>query len=419
MQASAASSGSVGAAESRQRRDSAQSQLGRDPGQPGPRLSGKFARLLLSLSVVAIATLFTLVAGEVFVRFVAPTERLVPLNEVILGITAQRPNVRGEHIVPKTFDVSYTTNSQRFRSTKMFARTPDPQVERVAVLGDSFTFGWGANDDQTYPSRLQRLLSNSLGPTEVINGGVCGTGTGNEALWYDLWVDRFHPNVVVLTVVPNDVDDDLARPLFSIDESGKVRPKSVVQVEQFQSQTLAIRQLITRLPVYDYLTEHSELLNLFRRTVSVLIRRHHIKQTTEKEGQSAFDTIGLRLLAGEVEWLNQRVRSWGAQLIVVFVPFRESVYGQVPETNKVVHDSLAMVGTLSRICEKDGIPFRDITFEMKTVAASQRQPLFYTSYGEAHPTPTGYQVIADLIAPSVINEVHQNTQPSAGLSGVK
>jgi lysophospholipase L1-like esterase len=419
MDASAAGSGSVGAAESQRRRDSAQSQFGRDPRQPGPRLSGKLKRLLLSVSVVAIASVLTLVAGEVLVRFVAPTERLVPLNEVIMGITAQRPNVRGEHIVPETFDVSYTTNSQRFRSTKIFTSTPDPQVERVAVLGDSFTFGWGANDDQTYPSRLQSLLNNSLGPTEVINGGVCGTGTGNEVLWYDLWVDRFHPNVVILTVVPNDVDDDLARPLFSIDDSGNVRPKSVLQVEQFQSQTLAIRRLITRLPVYDYLTEHSELLNLFRRTVSVLIRRRHIRQSSEKEGPSAFDTIGLRLLAGEVEWLNQRVRSSGAQLIVVFVPFRESVYGQVPDTNKVVHDSLAMVGTLSRICEKDGIPFRDITSGMRTVAARRQQPLFYTSPGEAHPTPAGYQVIADLIAPSVIAEVHQSTQHSARLSGVK
>jgi lysophospholipase L1-like esterase len=385
---------------------------------PKNGLTAKVARALLSLAVVLVASILTLLVGEVFVRIFVPTERLVPLNEVILGITAQRPNVSGIHVVPHTFDVSYKTNAQRFRSEKDTTSLPDPHVLRVAVVGDSFTFGWGANDDQSYPSRLDHLLNDKVGPTEVLNAGVCGTGTGNEALWYDLWVRRFHPNLVILTVVPNDVDDDLARPLFSIDASGQVSPKTAVQVEQFQSQTLAARQLITRLPLYDYLTEHSELLNLFRRTISVLIRRRHIKATSAKAGSSAFETVGLRLLAGEVKWLDQQVRSSGAQLIVVFVPFRESVYGQVPKTNRVVSDSLAMVDTLTRECAKDNIPFHDLTSEMKTAAADRQDPLFYTVY-DAHPTPAGYQLIAYLVSPLAVDEVQSSAKNSATLTGAK
>ncbi len=381
-------------------------------------LASKLGRAVLSVSVVLVASVLTLLVGEVFVRIFAPTERLVPLNEVILGITAQKPNISGVHVVPQTFDVSYTTNAQRFRSSKVTAPFPDAHVPRVAVVGDSFTFGWGANDDQTYPSRLERLLDNTLGPTEVLNAGVCGTGTGNEALWYDLWVSHFHPNVVILTVVPNDTDDDLARPLFSIDASGNVSPKSAVQVEQFQSQTLTARRLITQLPLYDYLTEHSELLNLFRRTVSVLVRRHHIKETSVGSGQSAFETVGLRLLAGEVEWLNRRVRSSGAQLVVAFVPFRESVYGPALKTNPVVSDSLAMVDTLDRVCAQDHIPFRDLTSEMRAAAANTEQPLYYTKY-DAHPTPAGYQLIANLISPLVVDQMRMGAQTSAGLPGVK
>jgi lysophospholipase L1-like esterase len=371
-----------------------------------------FARALLLLTIVIVASALTLLVGEGFVRVFAPTERLVPLNEVIGGITALKPDISGVHIVPHTFDVSYTTSSQRFRSLRNFVPYPDPKVLRVAVVGDSFTFGWGANDAQSYPSRLERLLNTQYGPTEVLNAGICGTGTGNEALWYDLWVSHFHPNLVILTVVPNDTDDDLARPLFSIDSSGNVSPKSAVQVEQFQSQTLAARQIITRLPLYDYLTEHSELLNLFRRTVSVLIRRHHMKETSAKAGASAFDTIGLHLLAGEVEWLDKNVRSSGARLIVVFVPFRETVYGHTPTTNRVVRESLAMVETLSGVCAKNGIPFHDLTSEMRTAAVSAQQPLYYTKY-DAHPTPVGYQLIADLVSPMVLDDLRSHAQGSA------
>ena len=388
------------------------------PAHPGTRLRMRLDRALLSASVVMAATVLTLLFGEMFVRVFVPTERLAPLNEVILGVMALRPNIHGVHVVPHTFSVSYTTNAQRFRSEKLFAPFPDSRTLRVAVLGDSFTFGWGANDDQTYPSQLERLLNSKYGPAEVINAGVPGMGTGNEALWYNLWVRRFHPNLVILTVVPNDTDDDLARPLFSIDASGNVSPKSAIQVERFQSETLTARRLITRSPGYDYLTENSELFNLFRRTTSVLIRRRHLSDSRASAGPAAFETVGLRLLGGEVKWLDQEVRSSGAQLLVVFVPFRESVYGQVSRTNPVVSESAAMVETLSRVCAQYDIPFRDLTSEMRIAGASGQPALFYTKY-DAHPTPAGYRVIADLVSPLVVDELHSRTQSSAGLLGVQ
>jgi len=386
------------------------------PSGPGERLRTRLARALLPASVVMIASVLTLLFGEIFVRVFVPTQRLVPLNEVILGVPALRPDIREVHVVPHAFSVSYTTNAQRFRSAKLFAPFPDSRTIRVAVLGDSFTFGWGANDDQTYPSQLERLLNSKYGPAEVLNAGIPGIGTGDEALWYDLWVRRFHPNLVILTVVPNDTDDDLARPLFTIDASGGVNPKSAVQRERFQSRTLTARQFITELPGYDWLAKHSELLNLFRGTMSGLIRRRHLRDTRASAGPAAFETVGLRLLGGEVRWLDQQVRSSGAQLLVVFVPFRESVYGQASKTNSVVGESLAMVDTLSRVCAQSNIPFRDLTSEMRSAGAGQ-PALFYTKY-DMHPTPVGYQVIADLVSSLVLDELHSRAQ-SPGLAKVR
>ncbi len=129
-----------------------------------------------------------------------------------------------------------------------------------------------------------------------------------------------------------------------------------------------------------------------------------------------FITVGLRLLAGEVEWLNRQVDSSGAKLVVVFVPFRETVYGQTPTTNPVVSASAAMVATLTRICAQYNIPFRDLTSEMRNAAVIGQAPLYYTKY-DAHPTPEGYKVIAGLVSPLVLDASH--AQSSAGSPGVK
>src|SRR5260370_9042770 len=110
MQASAPKADRVGAVQPQPTRDPAQNNLDDTPPHHKTRLTLKLARFFLSVSVVVVASVLTLLLGEVFVRFFAPTERLVPLNEVILGITAQRPNITGVHSLPQSFDVPYSPN---------------------------------------------------------------------------------------------------------------------------------------------------------------------------------------------------------------------------------------------------------------------------------------------------------------------
>jgi lysophospholipase L1-like esterase len=77
-----------------------------------------------------------------------------------------------------------------------------------------------------------------------------------------------------------------------------------------------------------------------------------------------------------------------------------------------------MVETLTRVCGQYNIPFRDLTLEMRSAAANGQPALYYTKY-DAHPTPAGYQVIADLVSPLVVGELYSRAQSSAGSPGVK
>ncbi len=82
-------------------------------------------------------------------------------------------------------------------------RGPDvrrDEPRRILVLGDSFAFGVGVDDDHTLAAQLGLLL----GPAwEVLNGGVSGYSTDQELLWFER-LESLRPEIVVLVVCDND-----------------------------------------------------------------------------------------------------------------------------------------------------------------------------------------------------------------------
>ena len=79
----------------------------------------------------------------------------------------------------------------------------------VLCLGDSFTFGEGVREEDTYAARLQKLLMATGGypQVEVINAGVQAYGTPEEVAFYAIQGYQFKPDVVVLAFVLNDATD--------------------------------------------------------------------------------------------------------------------------------------------------------------------------------------------------------------------
>ena len=68
--------------------------------------------------------------------------------------------------------VTWTNNSQGFRATREFERQPPAGTLRIMSLGDSFTAGFRVGDQDTFSRRMEVWLNESLGPTEVLIGGV-------------------------------------------------------------------------------------------------------------------------------------------------------------------------------------------------------------------------------------------------------
>lgn len=76
---------------------------------------------------------------------------------------------------------------------------------RIVFLGDSLTFGWGVEKEQTFEHRLEQQLD-ARRPTEILNFGAGNYNTVQEvALFLDKGL-RYQPDQVVLFYFINDAE---------------------------------------------------------------------------------------------------------------------------------------------------------------------------------------------------------------------
>ena len=104
------------------------------------------------------------------------------------------------------------TNAHGFRGEDL-PRKKSPGQLRIACLGDSFTFGWGVNDDETWPARLEVELGERGIDAEVMNFGVEGYHTVQEVALLEHRALRFDPDLVLLGYYVNDVNVDPLPPV--------------------------------------------------------------------------------------------------------------------------------------------------------------------------------------------------------------
>ncbi len=112
------------------------------------------------------------------------------------------------------FEVGVRTNSLGLRDPERGRRRLG--VFRILSLGDSYAFGYGVEQDETYAAALERELGTRR--FEVINAGVSGYGTVSEARLLDRLAPALAPDLVLLAFFTgNDLVNNLR-------ESGRMRP---------------------------------------------------------------------------------------------------------------------------------------------------------------------------------------------------
>lgn len=370
------------------------------------RRPGKTRLAAAGLALASCAAALLLAEGAV--RWLAPQPVRVAWEDEWDGLRVPRRNVHGRHAVPGAFDVRVRVNGQRFRGSREYAARPAPGVTRLAVLGDSMAFGWGAGDAETYPAQLEVLLNRGggLGTFEVINAGYPGASLGEKAAWYERGVRAFHPALVVVTLLGDDVDGDLFWRVFSLDAAGRAVTAAPNARGRGPRVARGARALFQSLPGYEILAERSQLFALVRRAVTRVASRERTTSLGQApatpDAERRFRGEGLALLAAELRWLRDRTREDGARMAVVLVPFRESLYpasGWWPD--ELRWKTRAIAEAAEKACLELELPFRDLTPALAARARAAAGPLYHEG-SETHPTPAGYRAIAEEVAAFVL-----------------
>src|SRR5688572_11336321 len=234
------------------------------------RPSSNRPRWLAGLTTVLIGTGLGLCTAEGLVRlfFDEPVQpRFV--TDPGYGVRWNQAHIATRHYVPGQYNVRVTTNSIGLRGPREYAIERATGTQRILLLGDSFTFGFGVEDGEVVSAVLEDMLNAAQPGTrsEVINMGVSGFGQAEELV---TWQERAHawrPDAVVILYFDNDIGNNAVAKLFAVGEDGGVRRTGAEYLpgSRLQESLFAIRPL-------RWLFEHSEAWNLIRNRLSSLVQ---------------------------------------------------------------------------------------------------------------------------------------------------
>lgn len=237
------------------------------------------------------------------------------------GVRANTPNVVTRHYVPGDYEVRITTNSAGMRGQREYPVARVPGTRRILMLGDSFPFGYGVEDQDVVSAVLETLLNAggtpdaaAAGGYEVINLSVAGFGQAEELVTWEKRARDYRPDVVVLFYFDNDIGNNAVAGLYAVAADGTLARtgRSFLPGTNFQDYLMGFAP--TR-----WLFEHSEAWNLIRHRLSSLIQQSLIRD----QGFSGYDDTTPKAIALTRALLRQLatdISRAGARVVFVLVP---------------------------------------------------------------------------------------------------
>ncbi len=256
------------------------------------------------------------------------------------------------------YDVVTTTDENGFRRDGL----PAVDGPRVMLLGDSFTFGEGLNDDETLGYFFKKKSF------DAVNIGMPGTGPHQSLRQLQVGLPRKGAQTyryIVLTVI----DDHLVRanggrpwlrdsPRFEVDASGQL-----VLMGNFQSRFAFVEKVL-----------------IGSRVVSMIVDAFESDSTEEERRFVGILSEIDRLAAAE----------YGAKLLVVYHA------GTV-----ILGDLVGNRAKMHELFRRAGVDFIDIYAALPDIERNMNR---YLIPFDAHPTGALNEAIVDLIVPRLVGQ---------------
>lgn len=265
---------------------------------------------------------------------------------------------------PAGNSIDHVMNSVGWRDDE-HRRSRPGNTYRILGIGDSYLFGQGVKARDCSLHRLGDRLGKTFSTQtiETINSGQPGYNTEMEAqVLSDCGLD-FHPNLVILHFVPNDVEPDIYT--------------KNAKVEFFT-------EYLTGSMPTDWMSQHSEVWALLNRSIGGRIRgRAYIRDSISSFLSDPAKWTGCR--AG-LDTIVQTCRQRDIPLLIVAFPFFYQLDGDYPF--QPIHDRLR------EYCDETKVAFLDLRAHFPGYSG----PELWVHPTDQHPNEIAHRLAADAIA---------------------
>lgn len=320
---------------------------------------------------IFIGIILALFIGEIAIRIFASitlrtSGKVLPpmyLKDENLGWRL-KPNFKG---VAKTteFSTEIKINSDGFRDYE-HSSPNDQATFKILGLGDSFTFGYGVELEETYLSLLEKYLK-----AEIFKIGVPGYSIKEEFILFEEYGLKIQPHLVIIGFDINDHTDCLnTSPKYEI-VGGYI--------------TTNHRNFLLR---HSYLYSH---LDMFIKTI---INRKNKKEEKRKAWECAVNYL---------KKINEMAKADDTELLIVYIPHRSQVYPGLPQDRYIISEYFDdLDNLLESYCRENNIFY--LNFLPYFIKASEKGEQLYYLATDAHWNSKGHMTAAKIIYNFLLNK---------------
>lgn len=344
-----------------------------------------------------IGIFVALLIGELIIRlfYLQVTSPVQFFYDEKLGGVVPVPNQKGFKKFPDVYYYEYQNNDIGMRDTRSVADY-QKYTNRILCIGDSFTYGWGVNDEETFSLRLEKKINKDS--IAVLNAGTSGVGTDYVLKYLQVRGQELKPNTVIYFYFDNDLTDNMANAYFHIENDSIItnNKNSITRGNALKKNKMIANKF------YNFLSSYSQLFGLVRYNLGVIWnkrvdeenRKNGIAVERQKKSTPAIINAApsaknppLTTKAAIVnkqdslyhtfKYLSAAKREaekLGAQFLMFYIPSHVSLQ-EMQQTGKI-----AVEKSLKKYCEENLIDFYSFTGQL----AKAKNPI------EAYYIPVDY-----------------------------
>lgn len=346
--------------------------------------------LLVSIPTVVVLAIFL----EMTARLFLPVSD-VPLTTFKSGIgNHYLPDQQGRYIkgIDSEINARFRINSAGWNSPYEYGTKTSGDVFSIAVIGDSYVEALQVDYDKSFPYLLEKKL-NRTGKCrfEVLSFGHSGANLIQYLNVLKNGVIQYSPDLVVFNVVHNDFQESFEG--FARVDNWSVRTagKGFVPVPPIPSESLRMKQLISRSALIRYLVINLDLAN---RLAYAYNRINGDRQRYAGNMETTSSLLSDKpVLTGLVRYVLQEANTialeQGFKVVFVMDANRNAVYKNEDPEASVIH---VLNEVLKAETARLGITSVDLTNAFRKVWLDSKQRFEWAVDG--HWNDKGHQVVA-------------------------